>query len=158
MYTKNRSQETEGTPMRMTHEADYAIRVMYCLASAGQKLSAKDISEQTGVTLRFSLKILRKLIGDDLVKSFKGVTGGYILNCPANEISLGRIIECIDGPILINHCLSNEFDCSRVSRKGECDFHKVFGLINARLRKELYAATLDQFTEIKPDPKNIENF
>ncbi|MCB6365043.1 Rrf2 family transcriptional regulator [Intestinibacillus massiliensis] len=132
--------------MRITHEADYAIRVMYCLAAAGERLSAKDIAEQTGVTLRFSLKILRKLIQDDLIKSFKGVSGGYILNHPANEISLGQIIECIDGPIMINHCLSNEFDCSRVTRKSECDFHKVFGSINAHLRKELYSVTLDQFT------------
>ena len=44
--------------MRMTHEADYAIRVVYCLAEAGEKVSAKDISERTGVSLRFALKIL----------------------------------------------------------------------------------------------------
>ena len=66
--------------MRITHEADYAIRVVYCLAYAGHRLSAKEISEQTGVTQRFALKILRKLIQADLIQSFKGVSGGYILN------------------------------------------------------------------------------
>lgn len=132
--------------MRITHEADYAIRVMYCLAATGKRLNAKEISERAGVTLRFSLKILRKLIQADLIRSFKGVNGGYILNQPQDQISLGHIIECIDGPIMLNHCLSNEFDCSRVTHKDECDFHKVFGSINAHLRKELYSATLDQFT------------
>lgn len=132
--------------MRITHEADYAIRVMYCLAAAEDRLSAKEIAEQTGVTLRFSLKILRKLIQEELIKSYKGVNGGYVLNRPTNQISLGQIIECIDGPIMLNHCLSNEFDCSRVTHKSECDFHKVFGSINAHLRKELYSVTLDQFT------------
>ena len=132
--------------MRITHEADYAIRVMYSLAAAGQRLSAKELSEQTGVTLRFSLKILRKLIQSEMVRSFKGVSGGYMLNREPKEISLGEIIECIDGPIMLNHCLSNEFDCTRVAKKSDCDFHKVFGSINARLRKELYAVTLDQFT------------
>lgn len=133
--------------MRITHEADYAIRVMYCLAAAGERLSAKELSEQTGVTLRFSLKILRKLIGAELVKSFKGVTGGYILGREPDKISLGEIIECIDGPIIINHCLSNEFDCTRVAQKSECDFHKVFGSLNTLLRKELYSVTLDRFTD-----------
>lgn len=132
--------------MRITHEADYAIRAMYCLSAEGQKLSAKDISELTGVTLRFSLKILRKLIGAGLIQSFKGVTGGYMLNRKPEDISLGEIIECIDGPIMINHCLSNEFDCTRVAHKGECDFRKVFGSINTLLRNELYRVTLDQFT------------
>ena len=38
--------------LRITHEADYAIRVTYCLALAGEKQCAKDISEATGVTLQ----------------------------------------------------------------------------------------------------------
>lgn len=132
--------------MRITHEADYAIRVVYCLAYAGHRLSAKEISEQTGVTQRFALKILRKLIQADLIQSFKGVSGGYILNRTPDTISLGEIIESIDGPIAINHCLSNEFDCTRVAHKSECGFQKVFVSVNAMLRKELYAATMDRFT------------
>mgnify|MGYP002552668825 CR=1 FL=1 len=93
--------------MRITHEADYAIRVAYCLALAGEKQCAKDISEATGVTLRFALKILRKLTQSGITKSYKGVAGGYELNHSPSEISLGAIIECIDGPIAINHCLAN---------------------------------------------------
>ena len=88
--------------MRITHEADYAIRVTYCLALAGEKQCAKDISEVTGVTLRFALKILRKLTQSGITKSYKGVAGGYELNHSPSEISLGAIIECIDGPIAIN--------------------------------------------------------
>ena len=41
--------------MRITHEADYAIRVACCLAFSGEKIGAKQISESTGVTLRFAL-------------------------------------------------------------------------------------------------------
>lgn len=131
--------------MRITHEADYAIRIMYCLTVAGGKRNAKEIAETTGVTLRFTLKILRKLIQSDFVCSFKGASGGYTLKRPPNEISLGAVIECIDGVIAINHCLTNEFDCGRVSQKSDCSFHVLFSDINARLRKELYTATFDQF-------------
>ena len=130
--------------MRITHEADYAMRVAFCLASAGGKMSAKEIAEKTGVTLRFSLKILRKLIQAGMIESFKGVTGGYQLLLPPEEISLGAIIECIDGPIAINHCLTNEFECTRVDCKADCNFRKIFGSINARLRDDLYGITLDQ--------------
>ncbi len=131
--------------MRITHEADYAIRVACCLAVADGKVGAKQISEMTGVTLRFALKILRKMILGDLVKSFKGVSGGYMLNRSPAEISFGEIIECIDGPIAINHCLTGEFDCTRVPQKRECDFRRVFTAVNQRLRKDLYEITLDQF-------------
>lgn len=136
--------------MRITHEADYAIRVTCCLAFAGSKVGAKQISESTGVTLRFALKILRKLIHADLVKSFKGATGGYMLNRDPAQISFGEIIECIDGPIAINHCLTGEFDCTRIPQKSDCDFRKVFTTVNRRLREDLYQVTLDQFLPPAP--------
>lgn len=130
--------------MRITHEADYAIRIAYCLALRDGRVSAKEIAQETGVTLRFALKILRKMILTGLVVSFKGVSGGYMLSKPATDISFGEIIECIDGPIQINHCLSNEFACTRVGDKQICDFHKIFCAINARLRQELYSVTFHQ--------------
>ena len=124
--------------MRITHEADYAIRVTYCLALAGEKQCAKDISEVTGVTLRFALKILRKLTQSGITKSYKGVAGGYELNHSPSEISLGAIIECIDGPIAINHCLA-------MGTQKECDFHRVFSEINRSLRDQLCSITMDRF-------------
>lgn len=48
--------------MHITLEADYAIRIVQVLAQNQRRLDAKTISEMTGVTLRFSLKILRKLV------------------------------------------------------------------------------------------------
>lgn len=135
--------------MRITHEADYAIRVAFCLAEHGGKLGAKDISEITGVTLRFALKILRKLIQCGMVRSYKGASGGYELAMSPAEISMGAIIECIDGPIQINHCLCNEFECTRVASKGACNFRRVFGSVNNMIRSELYHVTLDQFLQQK---------
>ncbi len=131
--------------MRITREADYAIRMMYSLAAAKSKLSARQISEQTDVTPRFVLKILRKLILADMVQSFKGVNGGYILKMSAAEISLGDIIEIIDGPIAINYCLSNEFDCGHQNQDQCCCFQHVFASVNEILRKELHSVMLSQF-------------
>lgn len=136
--------------LRITHEADYAIRVTYCLALAGGKQCAKDVAESAGVTLRFALKILRKLTQSGITKSYKGVAGGYELNRLPSEISLGEIIECIDGPIAINHCLANEFQCTRVGNRKECDFHRVFSEINRSLREQLCSITMDRFL---PSPK-----
>lgn len=113
------------------------------------KQCAKDISELTGVTLRFALKILRKLTQSGITKSYKGVAGGYELNRSPSEISLGEIIECIDGPIAINHCLANEFQCTHVGSQNECDFHRVFSEINRSLRGQLFAITMDRFLPAK---------
>ena len=46
--------------MHITLETDYAIRIVLYLAKANKRVEAKNISENTEVTLRFALKILRK--------------------------------------------------------------------------------------------------
>ena len=135
--------------MLITHEADYAIRIMYCLAERNQTISAKQISDDSGVPSRFALKILRRLTQAGLTESFKGVSGGYQLARAADQISLGEIIEVIDGPIEINHCLSSEFDCSRVQQKNKCTFHRLFSAINQDIRSKLYDLPLSQFVPEK---------
>ena len=74
--------------MHITLESDYAVRIVYCLAQNGGRMEAAAIAEQTGVTLRFSLKILRKLVAGELVKSYKGAGGGYELAKDPKEISV----------------------------------------------------------------------
>ena len=44
--------------MHITLESDYAVRIVSCLAKNGGRMDARSIAEETGVTLRFSLKIL----------------------------------------------------------------------------------------------------
>ena len=89
--------------MHITLEADYAIRIVQVLAQNQRRLDAKTISEMTGVTLRFSLKILRKLVAAGIIKSFKGTQGGYEIGRELDQISLGEVIETIEGRYTLNH-------------------------------------------------------
>ena len=131
--------------MQLTLEADYAVRIVYTLASEQCRLDACALAEKTGVTVRFSLKILRKLSQAGIVTANKGVTGGYWLLRPVEELSLGEIIESIDGPLAINHCLQEGFVCTRVEDPAGCAFHCVFADLSRRLREELYSKKLEQF-------------
>ena len=73
--------------MHITQESDYAVRIVYCLAKCGTRRDARGISEEMCVTLRFSLKILGKLVSSGIVESYKGNRGGYELARPASEIT-----------------------------------------------------------------------
>jgi len=48
---------------------------------------------------RFLLQVLRSLVNHGLLKSTRGVDGGYALARPPNEISLLQILEATDGPL-----------------------------------------------------------
>jgi len=133
--------------MRITHEADYAVRIIHVLAQNGETVSAREIAEHAGVTLRFTLKILNKLSADNVVTARKGAAGGYALAVPPEELALGRVIECIDGPFELNHCLSDEFSCTRVGDKQSCKLHRIFDSLNQRFKEELYSIKITDIIE-----------
>ena len=127
--------------MYITLEADYAVRIVNCLAKHNVRMDAKNLSAATGVTLRFSLKILRKLVAQGVVHSYKGTQGGYELARPAGEITLGEVIEVVEGPIVISRCVGEgEFQCSRVEN-GECRFNRTYAEIAQLVKDRLYAVT-----------------
>ncbi len=47
---------------------------------------------------RFLLQILRNLVTHGILRSTRGVDGGYMLIRPAHQISLLQLIEAIEGP------------------------------------------------------------
>jgi len=135
-----------GISLRITHEADYAVRIVYVLMQSQETtVAASKLAEGSGVTLRFTLKILRKLAGSGIVTAQKGANGGYALAMDPADISLGLIIESIDGPFELNHCLSDDFDCTRVKDKKFCQFHHIFDSVNAKLKAELYSIKMNTF-------------
>lgn len=151
--------------MHITLEADYAVRIVGCLVeavygrqrtptpahSAGDqatpgsrlttaRLDAKTISERTHVTLRFALKILRKLVSAGIVRSFKGTQGGYELAKSPEVITLCTVIECVEGPYRLSRCLESEYICNR-GASGHCCFQDAFQKISDNVRLELESYT-----------------
>lgn len=118
--------------MRLTSESDYAIRIINFLANENRKVDANEISEKTGVTLRFALKILRKLKLCSIVNSVKGISGGYLLNKLPEDISFLEVIEAIEGPMEINRCIDENFKCTnpKVIDTGKCEVHDFLVLFN----------------------------
>ena len=126
--------------MHITLEADYAVRIIECLAQKKVRMDAKTLAAQTGVTLRFSLKILRKLVAEGIVKSYKGTQGGYELAKAPEEISLGEVIETVEGPILISRCVgSSDYSCNRAGESEcACRFSAVYAEAAQLVRDRLY--------------------
>lgn len=123
--------------MWFTREADYALRIVSELAYRKCKMDAKLIAYLTGVTVSFTLKILRKLVKAGIVRSYKGISGGYIMDKAPQEISVRQVVEIIDGPVAINRCIKAGEDCSRVSDKNCCPIHLALWKINDRILEQL---------------------
>ena len=125
--------------MHITLEADYAVRIVGCLATADKRLDSRTISARTGVTLRFSLKILHKLTSSGIVNSYKGAKGGYELARPAKDITLRDVIETVEGVYTFSRCLNPHYACH--CDQDSCRFQRVFDEISEVVRDRLASAT-----------------
>ncbi|MDR2655985.1 MAG: Rrf2 family transcriptional regulator [Oscillospiraceae bacterium] len=128
--------------MYITLETDYAVRIVNCLVRHGRRMDAQTLSDKTKVTLRFSLKILRKLAAAGIVRSFKGAGGGYELAKAPEEISLNDIVETIEGVYSFCRCLGDSYYCSEFGAGGGiCSFRDVYDDISLVVREKLKKAT-----------------
>lgn len=122
--------------MYITLETDYAVRIVSELCKEKKKLDAKTISANTLVPLRFAVKILRKLVSLEIVKSFQGVQGGYCINKEPKDITLKTIVEAIEGTYCFSRCLAPDGECNR-GASGKCCNQRAFAEITEQVNKLL---------------------
>ena len=129
--------------MRITQEADYAIRFVYMLAKQRDAVQgASQLSQAAATPERYTLKILHKLKHQGIVESVKGAKGGYRLSRDPAELSLRMIIEAIDGEIALSKCMGED-PCSRMGfDKQSCCFHRIFCTLSREVAERLSGITI----------------
>ena len=129
--------------MRLSHLADYAVVLMTAAArrNAGERLSATELSGETGVPLPTAQKLMGQLATAGLLDSVRGAAGGFSLSRPATEISLADIVEAVEGPIAMTVCSGNEgpSDCAL---DAHCRVKPHMGVVGNAVRGALGAVSL----------------
>ncbi len=121
--------------MQITRETDYAIRcVDYLSGKWGSVTMVDEISRERCVPKSFLAKILQKLTKAGIVRSYRGVKGGFELTRPPKEITLLDVIEAIQGPVAMNVCAIDEGMCGFSST---CVIHPVWIEIRQKVEKML---------------------
>lgn len=106
--------------MAITWRTDYAIRIMFEAARAGGRSTIRELAESAGVPYDFSRSIARELAHSGLLVSRRGVTGGFELARPAEEITLRDIFEATGEPMSMALCSTDPTVCPRTD---ECPMH-----------------------------------
>ncbi len=86
--------------MKVSAKTEYACIAMLELAAqygSGEPVRIRKIAERHNVPPRFLVQILLQLKGAGLVASVRGAAGGYHLLKPPQEVSLGQVMDVIEG-------------------------------------------------------------
>jgi Rrf2 family protein len=136
--------------MRVSTRGDYACRALLSLAlhaDATGPTSVRDIAERTGLPQPYLEQILLALKGAGLVRSKRGVGGGYVLARPAEEIHLSEIISAVDGPITLGDFGEPHQD-GACDHEGQCVLLAIWKQSGEVMRRHLDGFTLASIADV----------
>ncbi len=131
--------------MKVSTRGDYAARALLSLAlhsdPGDHPTSVRDIAERTGLPQPYLEQILLALKGACLVRSKRGVGGGYVLARPPAQITLGEIISAVDGPIVAGD-FGRPHEDGACSHEGQCVLLAMWADVGDHMRRHLDSFTL----------------
>ena len=92
--------------MLITRASEYALLSLVILTRSDTPIDVLSLSKRLGISKSFLAKVLQSLARKNIVKSYKGASGGFILESKPEEISLLSVLKAAEGRSL------NVFDCS----------------------------------------------
>lgn len=96
--------------MKLSVKSDYAARAVLGLArryQEGASVRVEDLATEGGIPSNYLVQILIELKSQQIVKSFRGKEGGYLLARSPAEISMGDVLRCIHGQVFDTPALND---------------------------------------------------
>ncbi len=120
--------------MKLTTKGRYAVMAMADLASYSKNkpVSLSEISIRQNISLAYLEKLFVLLKENKLVKSVRGVKGGYALEKPASEIKLSNIFYAVKEEV-------KTLNCKKESKKGcnnksvKCITHNLWDKLDTHI-------------------------
>ncbi len=85
--------------MKLSSRADYAAKAMLELSiNPNRPITLAYLARLQDISISYLEQIFAQLRKHELVKSVRGPGGGYVLNKPYSEITIGDIVDAIDHP------------------------------------------------------------
>jgi Rrf2 family iron-sulfur cluster assembly transcriptional regulator len=130
--------------VKVSTRGDYASRALLSLAlhdAPAVPTSVRDIAERTGLPQPYLEQILLALKGAGLVRSKRGVGGGYVLAREPEAITLAQIVSAVDGPIVAGEFGEPHAD-GACNHEGQCVLLAFWAEVGEKMREHLQSFTL----------------
>ena len=129
--------------LRFSKKADYALIALADLASrpVAASASAREIAERYDIPAELLAKVLQRLARMELVASHHGTRGGYHLARDASKITVGEVIQGIDGPVLVTACSDEDESCDQYAK---CNVRDPLWRLKDRIVQSLAAFTVHE--------------
>jgi Rrf2 family protein len=128
--------------MRLSTRGRYGTRLMVDLAQhyADGPIPLAKIAKRQDLSAKYLEQLIILLKGAGLIRSVRGRRGGYMLARRPEDISVGEIVETLEGKLSVVDCVSEPELCYRSI---ECPTRDIWVGITDILKKQLFSLNLD---------------
>ncbi|EHL17188.1 Rrf2 family protein [Peptoanaerobacter stomatis] len=132
--------------MIVSTKGRYALKAVFELAMTDidTPMSLNTISEKTDLSELYLEQIFSVLKKKGIVKSIRGVQGGYLLTRKPDEISAGEIIKALEGELSPSKCLIDEGYCDMLDR---CPTYMIWDRIKKSIDDVIDNTTLQDMID-----------
>ena len=102
-----------------------------------------EIAHDESIPAPFLERILARLRTSGLVRTTRGVSGGYELARPAGAIAVGDVVTALEGPLSLVGCLPDDQSCERAE---SCASRVVWRRLDSAITGALNGITLEDLT------------
>ena len=128
--------------LKIPQKVHHALLVVGKLAERhadGAPVSLQEIARSAQLSQGFLEEIAADLRRANIVESRRGARGGYILAHDPADITVGDVIESIEGPIRMVDCLGATVDCAIASG---CTNRSIWSGLQQKVQDTLQKTTI----------------
>ena len=132
--------------MKLSTRTRYAMRAILELADNYGKgpLQTRVIAQRQDISAKYLEQLMTAMKSAGLVRSQRGVRGGYILSKPPDKIKLDEVFDIFEGPVVTVECVADENYCSRAA---DCIARQVWSEVQQAVKNVLHSVTLQDVIE-----------
>ena len=98
--------------MLITRASEYAILSLILLSSSKEPMDSETLSKELSIPKSFLAKILQSLAKTGILKSYKGVNGGFVIFKEPSNISMLEVMSSVEGKApAVFECSPSESNC-----------------------------------------------
>lgn len=138
--------------MKISTRGRYGIKAMVDLAintKDNNCVSLKSIAQRQGIPENYLEQLIAILKKAGVVKSIRGVQGGYILNKDPKDISVGDLLKILEGSLAIVDCIENmppKKKCGTANCE-ECVVRDAWEMISEKFAETANSITLEDLAK-----------
>jgi Rrf2 family protein len=130
--------------LRLTKRSEYGLMALAFMAQSGRDYtSVREIVSELGIPRRLLAEVLKDLSHAEIVEAVRGPGGGYRLTNPADQLSLARVVEVLEGVGTVAKCA----DGGRCDLSPSCTIQEGINLVAQRVKAVLSDFTLAELSD-----------